>query len=509
MTLPLSSRRQFLRHLGIGTGTTAAALSLSPLSQLSATGNPGTHQRRRVIIVGAGMSGLCAAYELEQRGYDVVILEASDSHTGGRVRTHQFGDGLYGELGAMRIPAGHALTRHYIQQFGLSLRPFVQSNPEAYYYVRGQKVRIKDEPSVNALYQLTGADATKSSFDFWNQSVLALLESLSADEKADLRRVVFQTERMRQLDRLSLEEVLRQSGMNTNAIEFLASLWAYEASLQTGITTLLREELDEVWNHEFDEIVGGMGQLPKAFLRHLRARPRMGAKVARIEQDPTTGKVTAFYRDNKGRESVSGDYLICTVPLGVMHRIEFAPGLSAGKLRAARQVTYDSSTKVLARTSRRFWESDEGIYGGGTYTDLPTGITYYPADNAIHRDPRVSANPAVMLASYTWGQSARRLAAMSTEERHEITLTNLARIHPQMRQDGVVEKMVSWSWDNNPYSAGAFCWWAPGQHEALYRDVIAPEGRLFFAGEHASLTHTWIQGALESALRVVGEIVAT
>lgn len=103
--------------------------------------------------------------------------------------------------------------------------------------------------------------------------------------------------------------------------------------------------------------------------------------------------MTAFYRDNKGLESVSGDYLICTVPLEVMHRIEFAPGLSAGKLRTARQVTYDSSTKVLARTSRRFWESDEGIYGGGTYTDLPTGITYYPADNAIHRDPRVSTNP--------------------------------------------------------------------------------------------------------------------
>ena len=78
--------------------------------------------------------------------------------------------------------------------------------------------------------------------------------------------------------------------------------------------------------------------------------------------------MTAFYRDNKGLESVSGDYLICTVPLEVMHRIEFAPGLSAGKLRTARQVTYDSSTKVLARTSRRFWESDEGIYGSGTWT---------------------------------------------------------------------------------------------------------------------------------------------
>lgn len=179
----------------------------------------------------------------------------------------------------MRIPAGHNLTRHYIAQFGLSLRPFVQSDPEAYYYVRGQKIRIKDEPSVNSLYQLTGADGTKAPFDFWNQPVLALLGSLTDEDIADLRRVVFQTERMRQLDRLSLEEVLRQRGMSTDAIEFLASLWAYETALQTGVTTLLREEVEEVWIHEFDEIVGGMGELPKAFLRQLRARPRLGAKV--------------------------------------------------------------------------------------------------------------------------------------------------------------------------------------------------------------------------------------
>jgi monoamine oxidase len=503
-SFPPFSRRQFLRRLGL---TTGAAVTLSPLLQLNTLGNPGNHQKRRVIVIGAGVAGLCTAYELEQRGYEVVLLEASDSHAGGRVRTHHFGGGLHGELGAMRIPAGHQLTRHYINLFGLSLRPFVQSNPDAYYHVRGQKVRIKDEASVNQFYQLTGADATKSAFDFWDQSVLSVLGSLSDDEKADLRRVVFQTERMRQLDRLSLEEVMKQSGMSTDAIEFLASLWAYETSLQTGITTLIREELEEVWIHAFDEIVGGMGELPKAFIQNLRAKPRMGAKVTRIEQGPT-GKVAALYKQKQSWQRVEGDYLVCTVPLSVMHRIEFAPGLSPGKLRASRQVTYDSSTKVLARTQRRFWETDDGIYGGGTYTDLPTGITYYPADNATNRDPLVSGSSSVMLASYTWGQPARRMAALSTEERHELTLRELSKVHPQFQQPGMVEKMVSWSWDNNPLSAGAFCWWAPGQHEALYRDVIAPEGRIYFAGEHASLTHTWIQGAIESALRVVQEIVS-
>ena len=235
----------------------------------------------------------------------------------------------------------------------------------------------------------------------------------------------------------------------------------------------------------------------------------MGCKVTRVEQNTVTGKVTAFYASGDGWDKVVGDCMICTVPLSVMGRIEFLPGLSAGKMRASRQVIYDSSTKVLARTSRRFWETEDGIYGGGTMTDLPTGITYYPSDNASARDPRVSKKPAVMLASYTWGQPARRLAAYLPDERHEVTLQNLSKVHPQLREKGMVEKVISWSWDTNPLSAGAFCWFAPGQHDALYRDVISSEGRIFFAGEHASLTHTWIQGAIESAHRVVQEVRLT
>jgi len=218
---------------------------------------------------------------------------------------------------------------------------------------------------------------------------------------------------MQSLDRLSLEEVFRQSGMSTDAIEYFVSLWAYETSLQSGITTLLREELEEVWVNPFDEIVGGMSELPKAFVKKLRSKPRMGCKVTRVEQNTSTVKVTAFYASADGLEKVEGDCVFCTVALSVMSRIKFLPGLSAGKMLASRQIIYDSSTKVLARTARRFWKTDDGIYGGRAMTDLPTGITYYPSDNAAARNPRVSKKPAVMLASYTLGQPARRLAAFS------------------------------------------------------------------------------------------------
>lgn len=75
------------------------------------------------------------------------------------------------------------------------------------------------------------------------------------------------------------------------------------------------------------------------------------------------------------------------------------------KARAIRLLNYDSSTKVLAVAARRFWESEDGIYGGGTFTDLPIGTAYYPSDNAQAKDPRVSSGPGVLLASYSWGPS--------------------------------------------------------------------------------------------------------
>lgn len=499
------TRRHFLRRLGLTTA--AAATGMQTWHRLQGASNP--TQPLKVVIVGAGLSGLVAAYEMEQRGHEVVMLEARTSHVGGRARTVQLGGGLHGELGAMRIPEKHDLTRRYIKEFGLTLRKFVQSNPEAFYYTREHRTRIKDELLVNQYYQLRPDEQSKTVYDNWLGAIVSILDGMTADEKADLRRARFQTAKVRELDRLSLEQALKNAGMSQEAIEILAVLWANETSLTTALTVILREELEGTWNYSFDELAGGTEQLPLAFLSRLKSKPRMGAEVFRVEQDWQRGKATAFYRLNGVNEQVEGDLLLCTVPLGVMTRIEFNPPLSGTKNRAMRQVTYDSSTKVLAVNDRRFWETEEGIYGGGTYTDLPTGITYYPSDNADAKDPQVSNRPAAMLASYTWGEPARRLGVLPHAERSQFALDTLAKVHPQLRQPGRILQTASWCWDNDPWSAGAFCWFSPGQHETLYEHLLAPEGRLFFAGEHASLTPTWMQGALESGLRAVEQMLAS
>jgi monoamine oxidase len=501
------TRRQWLRRLGVATGV---VLTTSLLDELHALVPP--ERPLHVVIIGAGLAGLCAAYELEQRGHTCLLLEADTRHLGGRVRTLRFENGLYGEAGAMRIPLGHTLTRHYINAFGLPLRPFVQANPEAYYYLRGHRERIKDVPRLRRLYTLQEAEREKTPDNLWADVVVRRLQMLTEDERADLSSPTLETAAVRALDQHSLQQLCEAEGLSPEAIEYLAVTYGIEALLPSAATEHLREERDQVWAQAFHEIIGGMDRLPAAFAARLQSKPRLGCEVIRVEQDPWRRRAAAIYCDRHTgdqRQRAEGDFVLCTLPLPVLGRLSFAPPLSGAKQRAIRQLHYDSATKVLAVASRRFWETDDHIFGGGTHTDLLTGVTYYPSDNATAKDPRVSAAAGVMLASYTWGHAARRLAALPHGARASLVMRHLSAVHPQLMQKGIVRHTASWNWDTHRWSGGAFAWFLPGQHTALHRHLIAPEGRIFFAGEHVSLTHTWMQGALESALQAVRDMLAT
>lgn len=425
---PDLTRRDCLIRLAAGAACCAGGSLLSDINALAAPRRP-----LNVIVVGAGMAGLCAAYELEMRGHSVTILEADRKAVGGRVRTQRFADGQYGELGAMRIPKNHHLTRHYIARFGLALRPFVQYNPEAYYYVHGIRKRNRQISHPNKAYTL-GMDGRSGS----------------------------------------------------------------------------------EWSQSFDEIVGGMDGLTNAFVSRLKSTPKTGCVVNRIWQDPLHNRVSAYYIDHNNSASRSaggleerkivGDLLLCTLPAPLVRKLKVEPPLSPVKRRAIAEVPYLGASKVLAQTARRFWETDDHIFGGGTYTDLPTEFTYYPSDNAQQKDARVSAGPGVLVASYTIGRSALRYAALSSQEMSASVLRTVGRVHPQLNATGAVRSAVSWSWDNHPWSLGGFA--APGKRMDLRTQLAAREGRVFFAGEHTSQHRTWIQGALESALLAVRAMLA-
>jgi monoamine oxidase len=133
----------------------------------------------------------------------------------------------------------------------------------------------------------------------------------------------------------------------------------------------------------------------------------------------------------------------------VLGRLQFAPPLSGAKQRPIRELHDDSATKVLAVANRCFWETDDRIFGGGTYTDLPTGVTYYSSNNATAKDPRLRRRGGHASVLYG-GQAARRLAALPHAARASLVLRHLSAVHPQLTQKGIARHTASWKWDTYP-----------------------------------------------------------
>jgi len=233
-----------------------------------------------------------------------------------------------------------------------------------------------------------------------------------------------------------------------------------------------------------------MDNLPNAFYRAMPDAIRFGTEVHAIDQD--VDSVTVHVKTEAGRYSVTGDYAIVTLPFSVLRTVEVMTPFSREKQRAIRQLGYAASTKILFQVRERIWEQQDGIYGGATVTDLPIRRMNYPTP-----DPTTSRG--VLLASYTWDQDAARWGAMDEETRLEEALDDVAKIHPRIRE--VYEVGASYAWYNDRFANGAFAMFEAGQQSQLQADIVRPEGRVLFAGEHCSLYHAWIQGALESGIR--------
>lgn len=488
--------------------------------------------RRDVTIIGAGMAGLTGAVELEALGHTVRIFEASNE-TRGRVWTHRFSDGTYGEFGPMRIPEHHDYTLHYVERCGLTLRRFVTAheNLSCFYDIRGTRVRMRDAKS--ALYPLFELSAQQRDDEIppkmLARAVGDVVEGLTDAERASLRTGSLASDRLRAIDRTTMGEFLAHR-CGEDAAELIGAATGLEQMYDRTAAMLLRDALTATGN-KFFEIVGGMDLLPKTLAGHVKGEIVRNAPVRAIRRTSDGTVELAVERD--GSVTVERcDVVICTIPFSVLHTLEIDPPFAHPKMHAVRNLGYESSTKVLLHCRRRFWETDEGIAGGASLSDLLYRSAYYPSDNAVEvsepepsrrrfnnmyggyvdgefapGDPSVSAGPGVLLASYTWGQDARRLGQLPVEARVDVVVRQLARIHPAIAEPGMVDDHASMFWDSYPWSSASFAELLPGQQTTVHDDAVAPEGNVHFAGEHTSLDTGWIQGAVSSALRAVHEVV--
>ncbi len=444
---------------------------------------------KKVLIIGGGMAGLVAAYELRKAGHDPLVLEAQ-GRVGGRVYTLRapFGPGLYAEAGAMRIPRAHDLTLEYCAKFNMPMRPFVMGNPRGLVFIGGQRMTAAEanEHPENLPFTLAATEHGRSADSLWSDAIADLKAMVDAEGENAWPEIV------KRYDEFSLYEFLRHKGFSEGAIEFYAVMNFVESDLHNSFIEVLREELSGAYV-DMQTITGGMDALPIALYKQMPEVVRFGTEVRAMDQDDRG--VTAHCKVGSDRISFSGDYAICTVPFSVLRPIEHR--FSHEKERAIRQLNYHASTKILMQVRERIWEAEDGIMGGASATDLPVRrLNYPPSDDTMRR--------GVMLASYTWGQDALQWGAMDEQTRVAEALDDVERIHPGIRD--VFEVGASHAWYSDKWARGAFALFAPEQQTSLQKAIVQPEGRIYFAGEHCSLYHAWIQGAIESALQVSREI---
>lgn len=481
-------RRQFLANAVL----TTAALSLRPNivfgRQLKRRG-----PAKKIIVVGAGLAGLSAAYELMQAGHDVTVLEAQ-LRPGGRVCTFRapFSDGMYAEVGAMHVPDTHDLTLHYTQLFNLSLDLEPPFNQASLNYVRGKRIVERAGEMAEWPFALSEED---KKLNIAGELIDKYETAKAYEEIGDPSAPGWSASALKKYDDVSYLEFLKRNGATADVTALITLGWSHlwgEGLETVSALTVLRDTASWYKAKKHFRIHGGNDLLPKAFAERLKEQIHYGSPVVRMEQ---TGRgVRVFFQSGGTRNSLMADRMVCAIPFSVLRNVEVSPPLSPAKKKAVADLSYFSGARVSIQCRRRFWR-EEGL-NGSVFTDLPVEWVF----DATVTQP----GPRGILQCYAGGSNARQIMALDEEKRIALVKDQIARFYPSIGD--YFEGGVSKCWEEDPWERGASSWYKPGQMAELWPNIAPPEGRIHFAGDHTSPYIRWMQGALHSGIRVAAEI---
>lgn len=518
------SRRQLLSMIGkIGGGTAMyhAMMSMGLAAQSTYQGPirlQGAKPGASVVILGAGLAGMIAAHELRRAGYQVQILEYQN-RVGGRVwtvrggdritemdgttQTVQFAPGNMLEVGAWRVPYHHAGLLDYYREFGVELEPFNQFNNNTYLHdsqAFGGKPKRYREVMSDVRGHVSELLAKATSQGALDQAVtVADKESLLANLKA--------------WGVLDNQYRYVKSRAVSNRRGFAVSpaggqMAKPEPSEPIGLSDLLSSKL---WGHlgVFDEMLtqsvmfvpkGGMDRLTEAMGQSLNGVIRLNSRVTQIAQSDSA--VTVRFEDTRepGKsQEVRADWCVCTLPATILAQMDIQ--VNNQMRMALRNLPYTSAFRVGLEFNRRFWEDDERIYGGVTYTDLPIQQISYPSYNYMKK------GPAVLLGAYAVNTTnAFTFSSMTPSERMRVALEYGAQIHPQYKQE--FRNGFSMAWHRIPWMLGCRAFWAEDMRRQHYDHLTPIDGRIVLAGEHVSYVEGWQEGAVLSSLDAIQRLHA-
>jgi monoamine oxidase len=404
-----------------------------------------------------------------------------------------FDDGLFAEAGASRIPTSHDLTIGYVREFGLTLVPFEPPGVSSIRYAYGQRSRIVPGAPFEWPSGIPSEQKRLTPVEIRRRYIAPLV-----DEITDPFSAAWVPESLRKYDRVTRDEYLDAQGVSKAALHMMNLGYTPVARFRSFLDVLhenaVNRELGRragIQNEQFLKIDGGNDRLPRAFAERLGDRIRYGCAVQRIQHDPSGVRV--FFRSSQSVEFSDAAYVVCAVPFSTLRYVAFSPALTAEKRSVIDALPYESVTRVYLQSRDRYWVR-EGL-SGFSETDHPMEIW-----DSTFGQPGMRG----ILMSYNRGPKARELGRQSEVAQLHFGLKTIEQVYPGIQKN--YERGFVKVWDRDPWARGAVAYLLPGQVSSLEPHIAHPEGRIYFAGEHASSLRGWMQGALESGRRAAREI---
>jgi monoamine oxidase len=512
-------RRDLLSLIGAVAGSAAMYHAMTALGFASESRYQGPFRLEgdpkgaSVVVLGAGLAGMTAALELRKAGYKVEVLEFNN-RAGGRnwtlrggdsfvelgdfEQTCEFESGLYLNPGPWRIPYHHRALLDYCRRLGVALEPFIQLNHNAYLHaarafggvpqrIRAVKADFQGQIS-ELLAKVTSQGKLDEAVSREDQEILlAALKSWGA------------LDRNYRYDANLISAAYRGYARAPGGGLAGAPLPSEPAGLPEVLRSRLWHYLQNFAQYNFQatmfQPVGGMDMIGKAFAREVGDLIRYNAKVTEIAQHDRGVTVTYVDTTDPARSlQARADWCVCTIPLSVLGQLELDVG--AAMKAAIDAVPYTGSVKIGLQFKRRFWEEDDAIYGGISYTDLPIRQIGYPS-TGYNRGGR-----GVLLGAYLFeGANSYEFTAMPPAERIARAVEFGAAIHPQYGSE--FENGIAVAWHRVPFTLGCSGNWSEETRSQHYRNLCAIDGRIVLAGEHASALPAWQEGAILSSLDAI------
>ena len=530
------SRRQFLTRVGQAGGYSAAFVAMQGLGLLEAravpppppNAEPGSGKGVKVVVLGGGIAGLVAGYELRAQGYDCTVLEAR-ARPGGRNWTVRGGDtvtlldgssqrctwddGHYQNFGPARLPSIHPTILGYCRKLGVELQVEVNMTRSAH---------LQNDAAMGGKPQ-TLRQVENDARGHVSELLTKCMHQGALDQEISAE------------DRDKMLAFLRTYGPLDEAGTYKGSDRAgYTKTAGAGDDTgVLLQPIDMhtlldanfwqgmLFDEQFDmqatmfQPVGGMDRIPYAFSKSLGEMVRYNAPITEIRR--TSRGVRIGYTENNAPKQIEADYCICALPLTILKKIP--NDFDAPHKKIIDEAYYAGAYKI-AWESRRFWEMDDNIYGGLEFVNTGCSPIWFPSAGLF-------SQRGVLVSGYAFDSSGA-FDQLTLQEKFAESRKSIERLHPGHGHE--LEKPMYVGWGKVEWNEGSWLTSltprekAPGvsltrqtgqardaqaartQTDPAYEKLITPDGPFIFAGDHCSHVVAWQEGAALSSLYALGKL---